>query len=79
VVAHLETSVIHLVSQKVTFSQILVFDIGENLQQQYNQLELFTGSLPTKPYCTDDLTTGLRIRCVDNMLMRFMVWKQRFT
>ena len=35
------------------------------MQQKYNQLDLFTGSLPAKPYCTDDLTTGLRIRCVD--------------
>ena len=32
------------------------------------QMDLFCGQLPTKPYCANDLTTGLRIRSVEHAL-----------
>ena len=38
------------------------------MQPKYHQLDLFKGSLPEKPYCTNDPTFGLRIRCVDHAL-----------
>jgi len=38
------------------------------LRQIRNQLELFAGSLPTKSYCTNDTTAGLRIRNVEHAL-----------
>lgn len=33
-----------------------------------SQLDLFRDSLPSKPYCSNDLTTGLRIRSMDTAL-----------
>ena len=38
------------------------------MQPKYHQLDLFKGSLPEKPYCTNDPTFGLRIRSVDHAL-----------
>ena len=38
------------------------------MHQICNQLELFAGSLPTKSYCTNDTTIGLRIRNVEHAL-----------
>ena len=42
------------------------------MQQQplYDQLELFKGGLPVRPYCTNDPTTGLMIRTLDHALKR---------
>ena len=38
------------------------------MQQITNQLEMFKGSLPVKPYCTNDPTDGLLIRSVEHAL-----------
>ena len=42
------------------------------MQQQplYDQLELFKGALPVRPYCTNDPTDGLMIRTLDHALKR---------
>ena len=41
---------------------------GEILQQLQSQIELFPGSLPSHPYCANDVTAGLRIRNVEHAL-----------
>lgn len=38
------------------------------MQQLKTQLDLFSGSLPAKPYCSNDLTAGLVIRNVEHAL-----------
>ena len=38
------------------------------MQQITNQIEMFKGSLPAKPYCTNDPTNGLMIRSVEHAL-----------
>lgn len=42
------------------------------MQQQplYDQLELFKGALPVRPYCSNDPTDGLMIRTLDHALKR---------
>ena len=40
------------------------------LQPLYDQLELFKGALPVRPYCTNDPTVGLMIRTLDHALKR---------
>ncbi len=40
------------------------------MQQIHNQLKLFTGSLPAKPYCTNDPTAGMVIRNPVHALQR---------
>ena len=38
------------------------------IQPQIELFPSFIGNLPTKPYCTDDLSTGLKIRPRDTAL-----------
>jgi hypothetical protein len=47
--------------------------IGESLPGEDVQLELFRRCLPAKPYCTDDLQLGLRIRpAIEAMKRRYI-------